>query len=51
MALRVVCFLAATMTPERLLTCMEAVREARERITLNVPPLLALEAMAVALRV
>ncbi|MEI2732994.1 MAG: DNA polymerase III subunit delta' [Dermatophilaceae bacterium] len=43
--------LAATMTPERLLTCMEAVREARERITLNVPPLLALEAMAVALRV
>jgi DNA polymerase-3 subunit delta' len=39
------------MSAERLLACMDAVGEARERINLNVPPLLALEAMAVSLQV
>ena len=43
--------LAAAMTAERLLQCMDAIGEARERINLNVPPLLALEAMAVSLQV
>ena len=43
--------LAAAMSAERLLACMDAVGEARERINLNVPPLLALEAMAVSLQV
>ncbi|HRW18774.1 MAG TPA: DNA polymerase III subunit delta' [Dermatophilaceae bacterium] len=43
--------LAASFTPERLLGCMDAIGEARERIGLNVPPLLALEAMAVSLQV
>lgn len=42
--------LAAAFTPELLLTCMDAIGEARERINLNVPPLLALEAMAVSLQ-
>ncbi|HMT33726.1 MAG: DNA polymerase III subunit delta' [Actinomycetales bacterium] len=42
--------LAAALTPERLLSCMDAIGEARERINLNVPPLLALEAMAVSLQ-
>ena len=42
--------LAAALTPERLLLCMDAIGEARERINLNVPPLLALEAMAVSLQ-
>jgi DNA polymerase-3 subunit delta' len=39
--------LASALSAERLLTCMEAIGQARERINLNVPPLLALEAMAV----
>lgn len=43
--------LASAMSSERLLRCMDAIGEARERINLNVPPLLALEAMAVALQV
>jgi DNA polymerase-3 subunit delta' len=34
-------------TPEQLVQAMEAVGEARERINLNVAPLLALEAMAI----
>ncbi len=43
--------LAAALPAERLLLCMDAIGEARERINLNVPPLLALEAMAVALQI
>lgn len=43
--------LAAAMTPEGLLGCIDAIGQARERINLNVAPLLALEAMAVALQV
>ena len=43
--------LAGAMSAERLLQCMDAIGEARERINLNVPPLLALEAMAVTLQV
>ena len=39
--------LAAMRTPEQLLQAMEAVGEARERINLNVAPLLALEAMTI----
>ncbi len=39
--------LAAMRTPEELLLAMEAIGEARERINLNVAPLLALEAMTV----
>jgi DNA polymerase-3 subunit delta' len=39
--------LAAMRTPEQLLQSMEAVGEARERINLNVAPLLALEAMTI----
>jgi len=35
-------------TPEELLLVMEAIGEARERINLNVAPLLALEAMTIA---
>jgi DNA polymerase-3 subunit delta' len=42
--------LASALSAERLLTCMEAIGQARERINLNVPPLLALEAMAVSLQ-
>ena len=42
--------LAAALPPERLLSCMDAIGVARERINLNVPPLLALEAMAVSLQ-
>ncbi len=42
--------LAAVMSAERLLACMDAIGAARERIGLNVPPLLALEAMAVSLQ-
>lgn len=41
--------LASAMSAQRLLGCLEAIAEARERINLNVAPLLALEAMAVAL--
>ena len=43
--------LAGAMSAARLLQCMDAIGEARERINLNVPPLLALEAMAVTLQV
>jgi DNA polymerase-3 subunit delta' len=39
--------LAGMRTPEQLLQAMEAVGEARERINLNVAPLLALEAMTI----
>ena len=48
-SLDVVRALAGARTPEQLLQGMGAIAEARERITLNVPPLLALEAMAVTL--
>jgi DNA polymerase-3 subunit delta' len=42
--------LARDLSPEEVVQRMEAVREARERITANVAPLLAVEAMAVQLR-
>lgn len=40
----------SAMSPEQLLHAMDAIGEARERIAGNVPPLLALEAMAISLR-
>lgn len=40
----------ATRPPESLLGAMDAIGTARERIAANVPPLLALEAMMIALR-
>jgi DNA polymerase-3 subunit delta' len=43
--------LARSMSSEQLLQAMDAIGTARERIGLNVAPLLALEAMAIALRV
>ncbi len=43
--------LARSMRPEQLLSAMDAIGTARERIGLNVAPLLALEAMAISLRV
>lgn len=43
--------LARSMRPEQLLQAMDAIGTARERIGLNVAPLLALEAMAISLRV
>jgi DNA polymerase III subunit delta' len=43
--------LARSMTSEQLLQAMDAIGTARERIGLNVAPLLALEAMAISLRV
>ena len=43
--------LARSMSPEQLLGAMDAIGTARERIGLNVNPLLALEAMAISLRV
>jgi DNA polymerase-3 subunit delta' len=43
--------LARAMSPEQLLQAMDAIGTARERIGLNVAPLLALEAMAISLRV
>ena len=43
--------LASALSAERLLACMDAIGEARERINLNVAPLLALEAMAVSLQI
>jgi DNA polymerase-3 subunit delta' len=43
--------LAGSMGPEQLLLSMDAIGTARERIGLNVAPLLALEAMAISLRV
>ena len=42
--------LARAMTPEQLLHAIDAIGTARERIGLNVNPLLALEAMALSLR-
>jgi DNA polymerase-3 subunit delta' len=42
--------LAATLGPEALLGAMDAIGLARERIAANVPPLLALEAMAISLQ-
>ncbi|HEX5524577.1 MAG TPA: DNA polymerase III subunit delta' [Pedococcus sp.] len=42
--------LAQAMSPEQLLHAMDAIGTARERIDLNVNPLLALEAMALSLR-
>lgn len=42
--------LARAMPAEQLLRSMDAIGEARERINANVPPLLALEAMAVSLQ-
>ena len=42
---------ARSMSPEQLLLAMDAIGTARERIGLNVAPLLALEAMAISLRV
>ncbi|GAB3587865.1 DNA polymerase III subunit delta' [Calidifontibacter terrae] len=43
-------FLATTWEAARLLGAMDAIGQARERITANVAPLLALEAMMIALR-
>ncbi|WP_018157176.1 DNA polymerase III subunit delta' [Demetria terragena] len=43
--------LAQLFGPEQLLGCMDQIGTARERIEANVPPLLALEAMAIGLRV
>ena len=43
--------LARSMSSEQLLQAMDAIGTARERIGLNVAPLLALEAMAISLRV
>jgi DNA polymerase-3 subunit delta' len=42
--------MARDLTPEDVVLRMEAIREARERISANVAPLLAVEAMAVQLR-
>lgn len=42
--------LASVFTAEQLLAAMDAINEARERINANVAPLLALEAMALQLR-
>lgn len=47
----VVAQLASLFSPVHLLACMDAIGMARERIAANVPPLLALEAMAISLRV
>ncbi|MEO3937821.1 DNA polymerase III subunit delta' [Dermatophilaceae bacterium Soc4.6] len=46
-SLDVVRALASSASPEQLLVAMDAVGEARSRIGANVPPLLALEAMAI----
>jgi DNA polymerase-3 subunit delta' len=43
--------LAGVFSAEQLLGAMDAINEARDRINANVPPLLALEAMALQLRV
>ena len=43
--------LASVFTAEQLLGALDAITEARDRINANVPPLLALEAMALQLRV
>lgn len=42
--------LRSALTPEEILHAMDAIGQARERIDANVQPLLALEAMAIALR-
>ena len=49
-AMAVVQQLAQAMSPEQLLVAIDAIGTARERIGLNVNPLLALEAMALSLR-
>jgi DNA polymerase-3 subunit delta' len=43
--------LAAKVGPSQAVRCMDAIRDARERIAANVAPLLALEAMTLQLRV
>ena len=43
--------LSSVFTAEQLLGALDAITEARDRINANVPPLLALEAMALQLRV
>ena len=43
--------LASVFTAEQLLGAMDAITEARDRINANVPPLLALEAMTLQLRI
>lgn len=40
----------SSLSPEQILGAMDAIGTARERIAANVPPLLALEAMAISLR-
>jgi DNA polymerase III subunit delta' len=50
-SLPVVQAVARSMSSEQLLQAMDAIGTARERIGLNVAPLLALEAMAISLRV
>ena len=42
--------LAGVFSPEGLLAAIDAINQARDRINANVPPLLALEAMALQLR-
>ena len=42
--------LAQRLTPAQAVRCMDAIRDARDRIAANVAPLLALEAMALRLR-
>ena len=42
--------LASTSTPEQTIRRMDAIGETRERLAGNVAPVLAMEAMAVALR-
>jgi DNA polymerase III subunit delta' len=42
--------LASVFTAEQILAAMDAITEARDRINANVAPLLALEAMALQLR-
>ena len=41
---------ARALTPDGLLAAMDVIGTARERIAANVPPLLALEALALGLR-
>ncbi|CCH79017.1 ATPase (fragment) [Nostocoides japonicum T1-X7] len=47
---RLVDELATALSPEQVLRCIDAIGTARERIDANVAPLLALEAMALDLR-
>lgn len=50
-SLPIVQAVARAMSPEQILRAMDAIGTARERIGLNVAPLLALESMAISLRV